>query len=158
MSLGEEMVGRVREALSGKILKEKVHNLRRIYFDVSPGDAPGAVLTIVRDLGVRFDIVTGSDTVGGFELLYHLSHDPSGIIFTVRTVIEDRQNPEIDSLGNDIPAARWIEREIWEMLGVRFRNHPNLVRLLLPEEWPEGVYPLRRDYELKKKKVADRGP
>lgn len=158
MNRAEEIVKRVREALEGKVLEERVHNPRRIYLDIAPENAPPAVLTIVKDLGVRFDIVTGADTPEGFELLYHLSHDPSGIIFTVRTLIEDRENPEIDSLGNDLPAARWIEREIWEMLGVKFRNHPNLVRLLLPEEWPEGVYPLRRDFKLKKKKVADRGP
>jgi NADH:ubiquinone oxidoreductase subunit C len=43
-------------------------------------------------------------------------------------------------------AAEWIEREMWELLGIRFRNHPDLRHLLLSDDWPEGKYPLRRDY------------
>ena len=52
----------------------------------------------------------------------------------------------------------WIEREISELLGIKFKNHPDMRRLLLSDEWPEGVYPLRRDYqEWDKKAVRDRG-
>jgi NADH-quinone oxidoreductase subunit C len=45
-----------------------------------------------------------------------------------------------------------------DILGIRFTGHPNLKKLLLPEEWPEGVYPLRRDYEeWDKNAIRDRG-
>ncbi len=36
---------------------------------------------------------------------------------------------------------------MWELLGIRFRNHPDLRHLLLGDDWPEGKYPLRRDYQ-----------
>ncbi|MCX6358013.1 MAG: NADH-quinone oxidoreductase subunit C, partial [Candidatus Aureabacteria bacterium] len=52
-----------------------------------------------------------------------------------------------DSLAPVLKAAEWIEREIHEMLGVRFTGHPNLKRLLLADDMPEGRYPLRRDGE-----------
>ena len=44
-----------------------------------------------------------------------------------------------------IPGAEWIEREMHDILGITFRNHPNMRRLILSDDWPEGVYPLRKD-------------
>ena len=43
-----------------------------------------------------------------------------------------------------LPAAEWIEREIAEMFGVKFTGHPQPETLLLPDDWPDGVYPLRK--------------
>jgi Ni,Fe-hydrogenase III component G len=43
-----------------------------------------------------------------------------------------------------IKGAEFIEREMHDLLGIDFPGHPNLVRLILPEDWPDGVYPLRR--------------
>jgi len=54
--------------------------------------------------------------------------------------------PEVDSLADLYPAANWMERETWDMFGVRFRGHPNLERILMWEGF-EG-HPLRKDYPL----------
>ena len=73
-------------------------------------------------------------------------------------VILPRDKLEIASLTGVFEGANWIEREINEMLGIKFTGHPELRRLLLPEDWPEGVYPLRRDYkEWDPNAVRDRG-
>ena len=58
-----------------------------------------------------------------------------------------RDEPEIESIANLCTAAEWIEREMWELLGIRFRDHPDMRHLLLADDWPEGRHPLRRDYE-----------
>lgn len=59
----------------------------------------------------------------------------------------DRNNPEIPSLHKIWPSAEYHEREVYEMLGVRFRKHPNLRYLLLPEYWAD-IPPLRKDYKV----------
>ncbi|MDH5174469.1 MAG: NADH-quinone oxidoreductase subunit C, partial [Elusimicrobiota bacterium] len=99
---------------------------------------------LVREMGGRLATATGIDTRKNIEILYHFSFDSSGTIISLRTLI-DKKNPEIESVTPIIKGAEWIEREMHELLGVNFRNHPNLKRLLLPEDWPERKYPLRRE-------------
>jgi NADH-quinone oxidoreductase subunit C len=59
----------------------------------------------------------------------------------------EKATPTIPSIAGIIKGANWIEREIAEMLGIEFQGHPRPERLLLGEQWPAGVHPLRRDYE-----------
>ena len=87
------------------------------------------------------------DTPRGFEILYHFSFDQTGEFYTARVLLEDKNNPRIDSIATIFPGAEWIEREMWEMLGIDFTGHPNLKRLLLSDDCPEGEYPLRQKNE-----------
>ena len=57
----------------------------------------------------------------------------------------DRDKPEIDSVYEVYKTADWLEREVFDLFGVQYRNHPDLRRIMLPEDW-EG-HPLRKDYE-----------
>jgi len=99
------------------------------------------------ELGLRFVISTGIDAEDCFEVLHHFSNDESGCIVTVKAFVRDRESPELDSIAPLIPAAEWIEREMHDLLGIKFRNHPNLRRLILADDWPEGVYPLRKEVQ-----------
>ena len=78
-----------------------------------------------------------------FELNYHLLSlsQRERIRLRVRVPGDD---PVADSVVDIWPTANWHEREIFDLLGVHFAGHPNLRRMLLPEDW-EG-YPLRKDY------------
>jgi NADH-quinone oxidoreductase subunit C len=99
------------------------------------------------DLGLRFVISTGIDAQDCFEVLHHFSDDESGCVVTVKAFVRDRESPELDSITPLIPGAEWTEREMHDLLGIRFRGHPNLQRLILADDWPEGVYPLRKEVQ-----------
>ena len=110
-----------------------------------------------RVLKARFNTATGFDARYHMEMLYHFTFEDVRLIVTLRVKL-DKSHLEIDSLAPLIEGANWVERETHELLGVNFKGHPDLRRLLLPEDWPEGVYPMRRDYkEWDKGAVRDRG-
>ncbi len=78
-----------------------------------------------------------------FELNYHLLSIPHRRGVRVKARVSG-QNPVIDSVTSVWPTANWHEREIFDLFGVRFEGHPDLSRILLPDDW-EG-HPLRKDY------------
>ncbi len=100
---------------------------------------------LFEEVPLRFVIATGIDSDDCFEVLYHYAYDQTGSIITLKTKIHDRENPVIESIAPFLPAAEWIEREIHDILGIDFKNHPNLRRLILADDWPEGVYPMRKE-------------
>jgi len=91
--------------------------------------------------------ITGIDLgleAGEFEVLYHFCAGPVVITLRIRT---PRETPSVPSLSHYIPSAEPFERELSEMFGVAVVGIPNPERLYLPDDWPEGVYPLRKDFE-----------
>lgn len=85
------------------------------------------------------------------EVVYHLSSFTHGHRFTFKVLLprwKDNQEgklPEVPSLASVWATADWHEREVYDLSGVYFTNHPDLMRILLAEDW-EG-HPLRKDYE-----------
>lgn len=77
------------------------------------------------------------------EIVYNLYSIPHDLHLMLKVKL-DRDGPEIDSVSEVWKAADWHEREVFDLLGVKFKNHPDLRRILLPDDW-EG-YPLRKDY------------
>jgi len=143
----DNMRDKIKEALGNKILEWQENSSKRIYFTLDKKDIFETVRFLFKDLGLRFSTASSIDTEKGFEILYHFSFDKAGEFYSVRVLIEDKKHPQIDSITPIFPGAEWIEREIWEMLGINFIGHPNLKRLLLAEDWPEGDYPLRNKHE-----------
>jgi len=130
---------------------------RRVYIEIDPKDIQDVVKYIFLDLGARFNTASGLDTRSHFEILYHFTFDKLGFIVSIRVKLS-KDNPKIHSIASIIKGAEWIEREMNELIGIDFAGHPNLKRLLLSDDWPKGVYPLRSDYkEWDKDAIRDRG-
>ncbi len=85
----------------------------------------------------------GPATAARFEVVYHFFSVSLNHRLRVKVPVEEA-DPVVDSLTSLWGSADWFEREIWDMVGVRFRGHPNLKRILMYEEF-EG-HPLRKDY------------
>ena len=77
------------------------------------------------------------------EVIYHMYSIPFDLHLTLRVAL-DRSKPTVDSVTDIWKTADWHEREAYDLLGIQFKGHPDLRRILLPDDW-EG-YPLRKDY------------
>jgi NADH-quinone oxidoreductase subunit C len=88
--------------------------------------------------------IDNGESVGTMEVVYQLYSIPYEHSLTLRVVV-DRQHPVIDTVSHIWRTADWHEREAYDLLGIHFTNHPDLRRILLPEDW-EG-FPLRKDYK-----------
>ena len=80
---------------------------------------------------------------GQLEALYHFANDAD--IITIRVKVP-YSKPQIDSICDIIPSATIYEREVIELFGFDLLNTPNTEKLILPDSWPEGVYPLRKSF------------
>jgi len=80
---------------------------------------------------------------GKMEVIYTLYSIPNHLTLHLRVIL-DRSSPTISSVSSIWRTADWHEREAFDLLGIQFSGHPDLRRILLPEDW-EG-YPLRKDY------------
>lgn len=123
-----------------------IRSARRVYLLIDRERLAPLARCLHEEHGCRLSIATGIDTRTGVEILYHFSHDATGVYYTVKICLP-KDDLRVSSLAVFLPAANWIEREIREMLGVTFIGHPNPAPLLTAEDWPADQFPLRRDFE-----------
>ena len=101
------------------------------------------------DNALQFNLLTDATCIDRFpmeprfEMNYHLVSIPNRRKVRLRVRLSG-DDPVIDSLVPVWPGANWLEREIFDLFGIQFTGHPDLRRILLPEDW-EG-HPLRKDY------------
>jgi Ni,Fe-hydrogenase III component G len=129
--------------------KAQVPEPNRLDVAIEPGDLAAAVAALADARWGYLTAITGLDLgaqAGAIEVLYHFC--ASAAVMTLRVRIP-RTTPSVPSVCSIIPSASFFERELSEMFGVVVAGAPNPDRLYLPDDWPDGVYPLRKDFEMK---------
>ncbi len=91
------------------------------------------------------DYLNYRDAANRFGLVYLLANATSAERLTVRAFVDD-PDPTVASLVPLWEGANWMEREVWDMFGIQFEGHPDMRRILLPDEFT--AHPLRKDYPL----------
>ena len=87
--------------------------------------------------------MTAVDFLTQMTVVYHLESTEFTHLIVLKSVLSDRENPVIDSLTALYPTAEYFEREVFDLFGIRFNNHPNMKRLFLEDDYG---YPLRKDF------------
>jgi len=108
-------------------LMEELHRNSSAYFD-------------------QLSCITGIDNgpqASTMEVIYHLYSIPFDQSLALKVILP-REGAEVESVSSIWKSANWLEREVYDMFGITFKNHPDLRRILMPADW-EG-YPLRKDY------------
>lgn len=140
----QEIVEKIKNALGDKVLTISQPSERRIFVSVLPENLIETIRKLKDDFGFyHISTISGLDKTTDFEILYHLAN--SFVSLTVRVQIS-RENPEISSICEVIPGVILYEREIQDMFGIKVKNIPDPRPLVLPDDWPQGNYPLRKDW------------
>ena len=147
----DNMLKHITDRFGDKVLKVERKSDKRAYVDIYPKDIVDITRYLFKELGCRFNIASGVDDFDGIEILYHFAYDQSNFIVTVRAILKDKDDPRIDTVTGVTKSAWWIEREIHELFGVSFDGNEDMRPLLLPDDWPKGVYPLRKNFVVPKR-------
>jgi Ni,Fe-hydrogenase III large subunit/Ni,Fe-hydrogenase III component G len=102
---------------------------------------------IFRDLDARYVISIGADDrpfSGQFLVAHNFAFDKEHLLCSILTHVP-AADPKVDSISDVVPAANWAEREIRDLVGIEPVGHRYPKRLVLPDGWPDGVHPLRKD-------------
>ncbi|MCJ7614549.1 NADH-quinone oxidoreductase subunit C [Candidatus Bathyarchaeota archaeon] len=140
----EDAVKVLKDNLANEILEFRVPKPRRAYVLLKPEQHRAAIsLLLKHDENTILSTITGVDLGTEIELNYHMACDGA---VTLKNRIP-REKPFTRTITDILPGANLYEREVFDLLGVVFEGHPDLKRLMLPDSWPQGDYPLRRDWK-----------
>ncbi|MHA1213822.1 MAG: NADH-quinone oxidoreductase subunit C [Candidatus Hodarchaeales archaeon] len=150
----------LKERFGNKLQKAEIIESNRINIIVSPEDLLQVMDFLANELGFSsLESIAGLDWETHFEVVYHVDKwDGDPTVIQINVPVTDRENPEVPSITAIWRSANWHERELWDLFGINVKDHPNLKRLLLPEEWDEfehkhisELYPMRKAYKLPEK-------
>lgn len=142
----------LRSQFGSTIVDESWQAPDQVTVTVDLASLPAAVEAAYYQLDGWLSTVLANDErsfSGAFALYYVLSLEPRGqgsrpAWLTIRALVPG-ETPEFPSVAARVPAATWSEREIRDMFGLQPSGLPDTRRLILPDDWPEGLYPLRKD-------------
>jgi Ni,Fe-hydrogenase III component G len=140
-----EIITYLKQELSKDFVEASKPSERRIFVRIKPTALRKAVNALKRKYQtLRFMTLSTVDHGLDFEFLHHFHVD--GAVVTLRSVKRKEDN-NLESIVDLIPAANFIEREVADLFGVKLVNHPQPQHLILTKDWPDDKRPLRRPLE-----------
>lgn len=129
----------------------RVQRARRI-FAAAPQDKFKKVFEVlIKDFGFTLlCTITGLDEGAVFSLMYHMAK-PDGTVLSLKTSAP-KEKPEFNTISAYFPDAEIYEREVMDLFGIKVQGLPPGKRYPLPDDWPAGQYPLRKDWKPEGKK------
>ena len=137
----------LKEKFGASLLRADMPKDRRLFLYVEPSALKEICRYIFIDLDARYITCIGVDDrpfSGSFMVVHNFAFDKDHLLCSVLVHIP-ADNPKVDSITDVVPAANWAEREMRDLVGIEPVGHRYPKRLVLPDGWPDGVYPLRKD-------------
>jgi membrane-bound hydrogenase subunit beta len=129
----------------------RVQRVRRMYATVSYDKFKNVFESLIKDFGfILLCTITGLDEGTVFSLMYHMAK-PDGTVLSIKTSAP-KEKPVFETVSKYFPDADIYEREVMDLFGVTVTGLPPGKRYPLPDDWPEGQYPLRKDWKPAPKK------
>ncbi len=145
--VARDLLNRLKEMLGPALLRVDTPADDRIFIHVERDAIRAVCRHVFRDLGARYVISIGADDrpfSGEYLVAHDFAFDAAHLLGSVVTRVPE-SDPRLDSITPDVPAANWAERELRDLVGVEPVGHVEPKRLILPDGWPEGAHPLRKD-------------
>lgn len=165
--INKDLIQKLKQQFGDKIVGANFDNVDP-WIEVAPESLSGVCRFLRDETSIRYDCLNSICVVdycetdpkkiakakwkSHLELVYHLSsirHRTTGVLKVMLPRWKDGvegQLPEVPSVCDIWPAANWQEREVYDLSGIMFVGHPDLRRILCPEDWVG--YPLRKDYQM----------
>lgn len=144
----QEIIEKVKTRFAGDILEAKYEGVVEPYVKVAPTTVPVLASFLRDDPELDFDYLmclSGVDYAKGtLGVVYNISSMAKKHRIMVKVEVP-KETPDVPSVTAIWPAANWHEREAFDLIGIIFTGHPDLRRILMPDDW-EG-HPLRKDYK-----------
>lgn len=115
---------------------------------VTAAQLHGLMVALKTNPDTKFDYLineTAADRKDGFHVIYHITSTEHHHMIMVKVILPDKVNAVIPTVSDIWKAAEFYEREIFDLFGIKFENHPDLRRIFLEDDWVG--YPLRKDYK-----------
>ncbi len=138
-----ELIEQIEQDYEGELTEARATSDVDGWVGVPPEDVQGMARFIMDSWPpVHLSTITGHDNGREIEMLYHFVIE--GCALNLRAAVP-KGGDRIDTITPAVPAAVMYEREVMDLFGVSIAGHPDPRRLILPDDWPEGDFPLRRD-------------
>jgi Ni,Fe-hydrogenase III large subunit/Ni,Fe-hydrogenase III component G len=142
-----DVLNSIKKRFDGVIQRVDVPADNRLYLYVQPEMIKEICRYVFRDLDARYVISIGMDDrqhSDSFIVAHDFSFDRLNVLASIMVNLP-ASRPRVECISDVVPAANWAEREMRDLLGIESVGCPNPKRLILPDGWPEGVHPLRKD-------------